>query len=234
MSDSDAGADVTDEAILTVFAETDAGPLYAWEVADDLPADDDVVGDQLADLAERGLVESDDDFAPGTVWRVPDDADLAAAIDGDEDAATGERDATDETDVEAQATGGRTTAPPLEHETVESPPPAPGEDVAWHEYEPPTDPIASFDPPGNPDQKGQRREALRHAYGYLREHEPLGRDALVEAVFPDYPGAYEEPDDGWWDEVIEPGLASLPDVERFEDGTWGVTGTDAGPPGETL
>lgn len=226
MNDRDSGLGVSDEQILTVFAETEQTPLYAWEVADELAAEEDVVGDQLVDLEERGLVESDDEFAPGTVWRVPEDADVGAELAGE--------DATDDTDTEAQAVDARTTSLPRDFETVESPPPEPGEEVAWREYEPPTDPVASFDPPGTPEQKGRRRAALRHAYGYLREHGPATRDELVENVYPDYRGAYDSPAAGWWDVVIEPGFEQLPDVERTAEGGWAVTGTDAGPPGETV
>lgn len=33
-------------------------------------------------------------------------------------------------------------------------------------------------------------------------------------VFPDNPAGYENPDDGWWQEIIRPGLIALPDVYR--------------------
>lgn len=219
MVDLDNDPEVTDDDVLTVFAETEEAPLYAWEVADELPVDEDAIEPELTDMVERGLLASDDDYAPGTVYW------LTADVEGDEDATTEAG--------EAQATGTRTTSRPRDQETVDSPPPAPGEEVAWREYEPPTDPIASFDPPGTPEQKGRRREALRHAYAYLRERGPAGREELVAEVYPDYPGAYESPDAGWWDEVVRPGFEQLPDVERTGEGEWAVTGTEAGPPGES-
>lgn len=226
MSERDSGLAVDDEQILTVFVESDQSPLYAWEVAQNLPVDAPTLDEQLDDLEERGLLESDDDFGTGTVWRVPDDADLDDALD---------RDATDETNTEGQATGTSTGTMPRDQETAETPPPEAGEETAWREYEPPTDPIASFDPPGTPEQKGQRREALRHAYAYVREHGPADREELVERVYPDYPGAFDAPDAGWWDEVIVPGFEELDDVERTDGGEWAVaageTGTES--PGET-
>ncbi|WP_225332965.1 hypothetical protein [Halomicrobium urmianum] len=216
MSDPDRGPNVDPEAVLTVFEEMD-GPLYAWEVADQLSVTEDDVRVQLDDMAERGLVEGDDDFAPGQVWRLGDDDSAGAASGGSSDSSDGvDADPDDEetvTETEAQAveTGAETGA--REAETVDSPPPGPQEEDVL-EYEPPTSAIEAFDPPGTPDQAELRREALRHAYAYVRDRGQAGREQLVADVFPVAQGAYDSPDAGWWSEVVEPGLASIPGVER--------------------
>lgn len=212
-------AEIDNEDILTVFAEKVESPLYSWEVAEELPVDTDVVESELVDMTEQGLLESDDDYAPGTVYR------LATDVDAEENV---------ETDTEAQATATSSGTLPRDQETTESPPAEPGEESVNPPYQLPTDAIQTFDPPGMPEQKDRRREALRHAYGYLREQagadqgegpangerrsreQGVSRQAFVEDVYPEYRGAYEEPDDGWWEEVIRPGLLSLPGVEQAE------------------
>ncbi len=221
MVDADSGPAVSDEQILTAFVELDESPLYAWEVAEELPVGTEEVDDELLDLEERGLLESDEDYAPGTVWRLPDDVDPADA--------GGESAEGTATDLEAQATDTGTQGPPLDQETPESPPAEPGEEPSNPPYELPTDVIETFDPPGMPEQQDRRREALRHAYGYLREAGEADREELVDEVYPSYRGAYEEPDDGWWTEVVEPGFERLPGAERSgDDETWAFVGTGEG------
>ncbi|WP_226011789.1 hypothetical protein [Halomicrobium salinisoli] len=210
MSDSDRGPNVDPDDVLTVFAEMD-GPLYVWEVADQLPVTEDDLAPQLDDMAERGLVESDDDFAPGQVWRLSDDAD---AQPDDEETVT-------ETEAQAVETGAETGERDVE--TVDSPPAGPQEEDVL-EYEPPTSAIEAFDPPGTPEQAERRRTALRHAYAYVRDRGRADREQLVEDVFPEAQGAYESPADGWWSEVVEPGLASIPGVERAGDEEFSYVG----------
>lgn len=210
MSDSDRGPNVDPDDVLTVFAEMD-GPLYVWEVADQLPVTEDDLALQLDDMEERGLVESDDDFAPGQVWR------LSEGVDAEPD------DEETVTETEAQAVGTGAETGERDVETVDSPPAGPQEEDVL-EYEPPTSAIQAFDPPGTPDQAELRREALRHAYAYVRDRGQAGREQLVEDVFPEAQGAYESPEDGWWSEVVEPGLASIPGVERAGDEEFSYVG----------
>lgn len=64
-----------------------------------------------------------------------------------------------------------------------------------------------------------RRDAVRAAYEYLREREPVDTDGLREDVYPAHQAGYAS-DDAWWD-CIEPRLGELPGVEH-EDGTWRI------------
>lgn len=210
MADSPS-ADVSDAEILAVFAETDASPLRPADVADDLPAETDELLDRFDDLSEVGLLERDEDDLGGAAWYLTDEGE-AALDDADGEVVT---------EVEAQATGTGTQSLPRDQETPESPPPEPGEETTGRPYEPPTDDLEAFDPPGTPEQKEQRREALRVAYEHLRDRGRVDRSELVDEVFPTAPGAYEEPSDGWWDEVVRPGFELLPGVEPADgDEVW--------------
>lgn len=202
---------VDDEEILTVFAETDAGPLRPDQVAEDLPISTEDLRDRFDDLDERDLIRRNDDRQSGTVFHLTEEG--ASRLDvPDEDVVTS---------IEAQATGTGTQSTTRDQETPDSPPPEPGEETAQPPYEPPADLIEAFDPPGTPEQKDQRREALRTAYEYLRDRGRVSRSEFVESVFPDAPGAYEEPTDGWWTEVIQPGLDHLPGPEPDDgDDAW--------------
>jgi len=64
-----------------------------------------------------------------------------------------------------------------------------------------------------------RRDAVRAAYEYLREREPVDAEAFREDVYPAHRAGYAG-DNTWWD-CIEPRLVELPGVER-EDGTWRI------------
>ncbi|WP_176696652.1 hypothetical protein [Halococcus sp. PRR34] len=44
-------------------------------------------------------------------------------------------------------------------------------------------------------------------------------------VFSDHPAGYENPDDGWWEQVVRPGLIVLPDVE-YRDDEWRFVGDE--------
>lgn len=213
--DGASGPDVSDREIVTVLAETDEPWLRAADVTDDLPIDAERLRDRLDDLHERGLVERADDL-PGEQWRPAEGVDATVP------------ESEVETDTEAQATVTGTETPAQEIETPESPPPEPQESVPGEPYRPPEDAFEAFDPPGTPEQTAQRREALRQAYAYLRERERASRDDLVSAVFPEARGAYEQPDDGWWEEVVRPGLAQLPDVESDDGDEWRYTGAGEG------
>lgn len=203
---------VSDEDVLTVFAATDETHLRPVDVSEDLPIPPEDLRDRLDDLTERGrLVDSD--RQSGTAYRLAegalDDVDLPDDV---------------LTDVEAQAeraTGSET--PPREQETPETQPSEPQEGPAGIPYEYPADRIESFDPPGTPDQADDRRTALRRAYEYLRERGTATRADLVADVYPEARGAYDDPDAGWWSEVIAPGFERLPDVERSGE-EWRFTG----------
>lgn len=71
--------------------------------------------------------------------------------------------------------------------------------------EPTTDRIGAMDLPGTPDQQDERREALRAAYRYLRDGINAGKDDFTDDVFPDHPAGYDDPNDGWWEQVVQPG-----------------------------
>lgn len=207
---------MSDREILVTFANSDGRYLRPAEAAETLPAPADALRDRFEELAGRGLLDSDEDREPGIAWRLADDA--AEEIEGADDEVV--------TDVEAQAervVGSETR--PRDQETVESQPPGPQETVPGRPYDPPGDAIESFDPPGTPDQAAQRRRALRRAYEFLRERESGSREEIVDEVFPQEPGAYEAPDDGWWTRVVRPGLEQLPDVASTDDGEeWRYTG----------
>ncbi len=64
-----------------------------------------------------------------------------------------------------------------------------------------------------------RRDAVRAAYEYLREQEPVDAGAFREDVYPAHRAGYAG-DDAWWD-CVESRLAELPGVER-DDGTWRI------------
>ncbi|MFB6163586.1 MAG: hypothetical protein ABEJ31_00330 [Haloarculaceae archaeon] len=214
MIDVDAELDADDVAILTVFAESEADALRAPQVADDLPLDTAAVRDRFDDLAESGLVLSVPDVRSGTAYQLTDDG-VAALRESDRRV---------DTDLEAQATVASPATLPHDQETSDTPAPEPGQTQPDSPYEPPADFVEAFDPPGTPEQQERRRRALRAASEYLREHERVPRSEFVAEVFPNAQGAYEAPTDGWWSEVIQPGLEHLPgattdgggDVWRFD------------------
>ncbi|MFB6129395.1 MAG: hypothetical protein ABEJ28_01070 [Salinigranum sp.] len=205
--------DVGDQEILSVFVEAaDEEPLRPRDVAETLPIPIEVASDRLDDLRERGFLVRDDDY-PGQAVRLAPGAEDALAI-SDDRVVTG---------VEAQAS--KTTSPatpPHDSETPTTPPPDPMADPSGRTYHPPEDAIEAFDPPGDPEQKERRRDALRRACAYLADRGRADREDFVADVFPEAPGAYERADDGWWRRVIRPGLAQLPGVEAPESrgGEW--------------
>lgn len=195
--------DVEDEEILTVFAETDAAYLRPPDAAEDLPIPAEDLRDRFDELAERDLVRRDADRQSGTAYALTDEG--ASRLDVPDEGAV--------TDVEAQAVGTGTGSTARDQETPESLPPEPGEQSAGLPYEPATDALESFDPPGTPEQKAQRRAAIRAAYEYLRDCGRATRSDFVDDVFPDATGAYETPSDGWWSAVVRPGLERVPGAE---------------------
>ena len=64
-----------------------------------------------------------------------------------------------------------------------------------------------------------RRDAVRAAYEYLREREPVDAEAFREDVYPAHRAGYGSAG-AWWN-CIEPRLAELPGVGR-DDGTWRI------------
>lgn len=195
---------VDDSEILAVFAERES-PLRAPEVAEDLPIGVGDLRDRFDDLAERDLLRQAEDRQSGTAWYVTDAGEAVAA---DDDAVV--------TNTEAQATATGTQSTARDQETPATQPPKPDEAESNPPYERPDSEIETFDPPGTPEQKAVRRAALRAAYDYLREHGSADRLDFVEDVFPNAPGAFEDPTDGWWSEVVEPGLVELPGAEPVE------------------
>lgn len=218
MSDADRGPDVTDREILSVFANADERRLQVKDVADELPLPIEILSDRLDDLYERGLLVRDDD-GPGVRWHLAPDVDEELTIPEEEV----------ETEVEAQAsktTGAETS--PREEETPETPPPDPQEGPTEPPHDPAPDEIEAFDPPGTAEERDLRRGALRRAYVYLRKRGTARREDFEDDVFPQAPGAYDSPDEGWWEDVVRPGLDTLPDVATPEgDGEWRFTGDDS-------
>lgn len=212
MGDADRGPAVSDQEILAVFANADER-LRMREVADELPITDETLSDRLDDLYERGLVATDDDVS-GERWYLAPGARDEITIPDEEV----------ETDVEAQAT--KTTGVETstrDEESPETPPPDPQADTMGPIYESATDTIEAFDPPGTADEKERRREALRQAYAYLRNSGRADREDLTSDVFPEASGGYDD-SRMWWEQVIKPGLETLPGVvSPDEDGEWRFT-----------
>lgn len=219
MGDADRGPEVTDGEILAVFAGADERPLQTRRAADELTLSTERLRDRLDDLYERSLLDREEATA-----EVPGDAEAwALTADGREAATSDER---IETEIEAQASkdAGAET-PPHAEETPETPPPDPQESPgAAPPHEPMPDAIEAFDPPGDAAERDRRRGALHEAYLYLRKRGPASREDIVEDVFTEIPAGYDNPGEGWWDEVVAPGLDRLPDVERTDDGRWRFTG----------
>lgn len=217
MGDATRGPDVTDQEILAVFANSDDQRLTTREAVAELPIPEENLIDRLEDLYERGLLARDDEVEPGERWRLTSDGEDAIDVSDDEV----------ESQIEAQAsktTGTETT--PREVETSESPPPDPQEDTLGPLHESVVDAIELFEPPGDVEETEPRRDALRYAYDYVRRSERAERGDLVSDVFPDASGAYEEPEQ-WWEELIRPGLGTLPGVESSGDGeAWRFTGVE--------
>jgi hypothetical protein len=175
----------------------------------------DVLNDRLDDLYERGLLDSED-VPGGTEWSIPPDVedDLSPS---DTDIETNvEMQAEDASDLETspRRTDARSTG-------VEMPEDEPVGDTE----EPTTDRIDAMDLPGTPNQQEDRREALRAAYRYLRDGINAQKDDFTDDVFADHPAGYDDPDDGWWEQVVQPGLVALPDVERRDD-EWRFVGEE--------
>lgn len=208
MGDPDREPRVSDEEILSVFARGEDAAMLSLEVADELPIRHTVLNDRLNDLYERGLLEREEE-SRGTVWSlVPDTADDFVISESEV-----------ETDVEAQtaAATGPDTPPQQEEDPTESQQ-APTEEPRGPEAtdEPTTAAIEAFDPPGSSADQERRREALRAAYTYLRKRTTADREDFETDVYPEHPGAYEAPND-WWEEVIEPGLDAVSDVETHDE-----------------
>lgn len=209
MGAGDREPNVTDREILTVFDSMNERRLRPKEVADELPISVETLSDRLDDLHERGLLARADEKLPGVRWRLAPEATDGESLPEERV----------ETDTEAQTTkvtGSET--PPHEEETPETPPPDPqaGTSAPPHERSP--DAIEAFDPPGTLEEKDLRRGALRRAYNYLRRRGRARRTDFESDVFPEAPGGYESPDEGWWRDVVRPGLDALPDVEAVGEG----------------
>lgn len=216
MGPSDREPAVSDEAILTVFVEREESELAAREVAEELPIALDILNDRLDDLYERGLLDSED-VPRGTVWSIePDTADDLSPLS----------DAEIETTVETQAESADLETSPRRTDARGPGVEMPEDEPIGDADEPTTDPIDAMDLPGTPDQQAERREALRAAYHYLRDGINARKDDVTTDVFPDHPAGYDDPDDGWWQQVVRPGLVALPDVERQDD-EWRFVGDEA-------
>ncbi len=224
MGDADRGPRVTDREILAVFAETDVDVLHDEDVAEELPVSNELLVDRLDDLEGQGLVETADEDLPGERWRLTAAGERAADLPEPEV----------ETDVEAQAAKTTDAATSTrEEETPESPPPDPQEGEGGPRAGP-SAPLASevaglegFDPPGDPRQKERRRGLVRRAYAYLRKQGAATREEFVADVYATTPADYDDPED-WWEEVVRPGLETLPTVERDGD-EWRFAGEDQSP-----
>lgn len=222
MVDPERGPTVTDEAILAVFAAFEADQLRPRQVADELPIDEDRLRDRLDELHERDLLRRVDEDLPGDRWQL--------SAEGADSAEMPERDV--ETELEAQATKitDAGTAPRAE-ETPESPPPDPNEDPFGSMPASPEDEIEAFARAETPETERRRREAIRQVYAYLREHDRATRETLESAVFPDASGSYERSED-WWDDLVRPGLESIPAVTYDDDrDEWQLSGATEAPTG---
>lgn len=218
-----ASTDVSDDEILAVFANRDKSPLRPPDVAEDLPISIGDLRDRFDDLGERDLLRNDPDRQSGTAWYLTPDG--AERIDVPEAGVV--------TDVEAQATATGSQSLPRDQETTETQPPEPGETTVGRPDDPPTEAVESFDPPGTADDRAERRAALRAAYEYLRERGIVHRSEFRVNVFPEATGGYESPNDGWWEDVVGPGLESLPGPQYDdEDDVWRFDHAAARPPGE--
>jgi len=202
-----------DDELLAVIARSDADAVLDRDVAEQVPAPVETVRDRLEDLYERGDLELAEEDTRGRTWR------LDESVDPESLPTEGEI----ETDVESQARGDDLTEAPPDHaETAPEPEshpeePAPIDDAV-------ADAIDAIDLPGDATEKERRREAVRTAYLYLRKRGRADREDFVADVHPEAPGEYADPDGGWWEEVIRPGLERLPDVER-DANAWSYAGT---------
>lgn len=206
--------EVSDEEILTVFARRDESGLEAREVTEDLPMDLDILNDRLDDLYERGLLDSED-VPGGTEWSI------APGVEDDLSLSEAEI----ETNVEAQAESADLETSPRRTDARGPGVEMPEDEPVGDADEPTTDLIAAMDLPGTPDQQEERREALRAAYRYLRDGASAQKDDFMDDVFPEHRAGYDDPDDGWWEQVVRPGLVALPDVERRDD-QWRFVGDE--------
>lgn len=202
--ESESETRASDEEILAVFDRSDADALRPRDLVDELSMDRDVVDDRLDDLAERGLVVSaDDEVDPrDETWTLAEDV-------GDElldDVETG---------VEAQVSVVDETRPQDEHAGEPPEPDTPPEEPSSEAFV--DDAIAAFDPPGSAEEQERGRAAVRAAYTYLRKRGTASREDFEADVFSTNPAGYDDPDEGWWDEVIRPGLDEIPTVDPVDD-----------------
>jgi len=203
-----------DDELLAVIARSDADAVLDRDVADQVPAPVETVQDRLEELYERGALELAEEDTRGRTWRLDESVDPESLPTESET----------ETDVESQASGDDLTAAPPDHAEAapdpESRPEAPAPidaDIA--------DAVDALDLPGDATETERRREAVRTAYLYLRKRGRADREDFVADVHPEAPGEYADPDDGWWDEVIRPGLDRLPNVEYDADAEmWAYAG----------
>lgn len=205
---------VSDEAILTVFAETEEAHLRPPEVADELPYATEELRDRIDDLAERDLLV-DEERQSGTAYRLAEGT--LAEVDLPDEVVT---------DVEAQtdpATGSET--PSRELETANSRPEGPQAETPGVPEEYPSTDIESLDLPGAADRRDERLAAIRRAYESLRANGSATRADLVEDVYPEASAGYDDPDAGWWEEAVRPAFERLPEVEE-RDGTWQFAGEE--------
>jgi hypothetical protein len=75
--------------------------------------------------------------------------------------------------------------------------------------------IATAELPASTETIQSRRDALRAAYDYLREHPNTTKSQFLRDVFPEHPADYRTADE-WW-EAIEPELEDLPNVDIGDD-----------------
>ena len=75
--------------------------------------------------------------------------------------------------------------------------------------------IQDVDLPGTGKTLESRRDALRAAYEYLKNHPQARKSDFLQDVFPENQAEYETAE-GWWN-AIQPALAQLPGVDPPEE-----------------
>ena len=198
-----------------MFVEYDDPGLVTEEVAEDLLINRDVLDDRLDDLYERSLLDSKDELR-GTEWFIEPSV--------EEDLLSSESEIQTTVEAQTESAANSETSP---RRTDARAPDArlPEDEPIGDMEEPTTDLIEAIDLPGTPDEQRERREALWAAYRYLRDGINASRDDFETEVFPNNSAGYENPDDGWWQQIVQPGLVALPDVER-RGGEWRHVGDE--------
>lgn len=191
---------MSDDELISVFADTDDPVLTASEIADQVAIGKRAVLNRLDALHEQGTVESKEVGARARVWWTQSTTPDKLTPSSIPNEGREQNDiAVTRSSAATVGTNGERQEKVAQDDTIETA-------------------LDSAEIPGTEQQQERRRETLRAAYGYLREQGSARKSDFANDVYPDYTGGYSQPGGAWWRKVIRPNLDVFPGVVKPSGG----------------